>query len=96
MVNNMSNHRGTNFDDFLADEGVLEEVTARALKRALALQMEDIMRDEKMTKKSLAEKLHTSRSQLDRLLDPDNSKTTLDSLQQIASALGKQLSIRFA
>ena len=92
----MSNHRGSNFDDFLADEDVLEEVTARALKRALALQMEDIMRDEKMTKKSLAEKLHTSRSQLDRLLDPDNSKTTLDSLQQIASALGKQLSIRFA
>ncbi|RLA02490.1 MAG: Fis family transcriptional regulator [Gammaproteobacteria bacterium] len=92
----MSNHRGSNFDDFLEEEGVLEEVTARALKRTLALQMEDIMRDEKMTKKSLAEKLHTSRSQLDRLLDPDNSKTTLDSLQQIASALGKNLSIRFA
>ena len=92
----MNNHRGSNFDDFLAGEDVLEEVTARALKRALALQMEDIMRDEKMTKKSLAEKLHTSRSQLDRLLDPDNSKTTLDSLQQIASALGRRLSIRFA
>jgi len=92
----MNNHRGSNFDDFLAEEGILEEVTARALKRALALQMEDIMRAEKMTKKSLAEKLNTSRSQLDRLLDPDNPKTTLDSLQHLANALGKRLSIRFS
>ncbi len=92
----MNNHRSSNFDDFLAEEGILEEVTARALKRALALQMEDIMRAEKMTKKSLAEKLNTSRSQLDRLLDPDNPKTTLVSLQHLANALGKQLSIRFS
>jgi antitoxin HicB len=92
----MNKYSGSNFDDFLAEEGILEEVSARALKRLVALQIADIMQESKMTKTLLAQKLQTSRSQVDRLLDPDNTAVTLESLEHLARAVGKQLRIEFA
>ena len=92
----MNKYSGSNFDDFLAEEGILEEVSAKALKRLLTLQIADIMEETSLTKTSLAEKMQTSRSQLDRLLDPDNTSVTLESLEQLARAVGKQLRIELA
>jgi DNA-binding Xre family transcriptional regulator len=92
----MNKYSGSKFDDFLAEEGILEEVSAKAHKRLLALQLADIMKDSKVTKTALAQKMQTSRSQLDRLLDPDNTSITLDSLERLARAVGKQLRIEFA
>jgi len=92
----MNPYTGSNFDDFLAEEGILEDVSARALKRLLALQLEEILAESRMTKTTLADVLHTSRSQVDRLLDPDNTGVTLESLTKLAHALGKQLRIEFA
>jgi hypothetical protein len=89
-------YSGSNFDDFLTEEGILEEVSARAQKRLLALQIEDIMAASNLTKSEIAAKMNTSRSQLDRLLDPDNTFITVDSLDRLARAVGKQLKIEFA
>ena len=60
---------GTDFDDFLMDEGMLEEVTAVAVKRVIALQIEQEMLAQKMTKTAIAKKMRTSRASLNRLLD---------------------------
>ena len=92
----MNQYSGGNFDDFLAEEGILDEVTARAYKRLLVLQVQDAMMEEQVSKSELAGRLQTSRSQLDRLLDPENTTITLDSLERLARALGKQLVVRFA
>lgn len=92
----MNQYTGSNFDDFLAEEGILDEVMARAYKRLLALQVQDAMTEAQVSKSELAERLQTSRSQLDRLLDPENTAITLDSLERLARALGKQLVVRFA
>ncbi len=92
----MNQYTGSNFDDFLAEEGILDEVTARAYKRLLALQVQDAMTETQMSKSELAGRLQTSRSQLDRLLDPENTAITLDSLERLARALGKQLVVRLA
>jgi antitoxin HicB len=89
-------YTGSSFDDFLEEEGILEEVSTRALKRLLALQLEEIMAESQMTKSALAERLQTSRSQVDRLLDPDNTAITIESLEKLARALGKQLRVEFA
>jgi hypothetical protein len=87
---------GSNFDDFLAEDGILEDVSAKAQKRLLALQIEDIMAVTNLTKSEIAIKMNTSRSQLDRILDPNNTSITLDSLDRLARAVGKQLKIEFA
>ncbi len=92
----MNKHTGSNFDDFLEGEGIFEEVSAKAHKRLLALQLSDIMEEKKITKSSLAEKLKNSRSQLDRILDPENSSITLEVLERIAHAIGKNLRIEFS
>ncbi|MBK6710509.1 MAG: helix-turn-helix transcriptional regulator [Candidatus Promineifilaceae bacterium] len=89
-------YSGSTFDEFLAEEGILEEVSTKAQKRLLALQIEDIMAEANLTKIELAAKMQTSRSQLDRLLDPDNTSITLDSLDRLARAVGKRLKIEFA
>ena len=92
----MNKYTGSNFDDFLEEEGLLEEVSARAHKRLLAFQLADIMKESKISKTRLAEKLHTSRSQLDRLLDPENTAVTLESLERVAHAVGRRLRVEFA
>ena len=92
----MNRHSGSNFDEFLESEGILEEVSAKAHKRLIALQLADIMRENRITKTCLAERLQTSRSQLDRILDPNNTSITLDALERVAHAVGRKLRIEFA
>ncbi len=87
-------HRGSSFDDFLKGEGNFEEVQARAVKRALAEQLDDAMLANKLTKVAMAERMATSRSQLERVLDPTNLSVQLDTLMKAANAVGKTVEIR--
>lgn len=89
-------HSGSTFDSFLEEEGIREEVEAVAIKRVLAWQLEQAMQDQKKTKQAMAKQLHTSRSQLDRLLDPSNVSVTLDTITRAAGVLGKRVIIRVA
>jgi antitoxin HicB len=82
---------GSLFDDFLKKEGIYEEVTARAIKRVIARQLDALMEEEGLTKTELAKRMKTSRAQLDRLLDPDNESVTLATLTRAAQAVGRQL-----
>ena len=85
---------GSRFDDFLKEEGIFEEVQAKALKRALAEQLEESRQAAKLTKLDMAKKMVTSRSQLDRVLDPSNVSVQLDTLIKAARALGKEIEIK--
>ena len=87
---------GSTFDSFLDEEGFREEVEAIAIKRVLAWQLEQAMRKQQKTKQAMARELHTSRSQLDRLLDPRNVSVTLDTITRAARALGRRVIIRVA
>ena len=82
---------GSSFDDFLKEEGIYADVTARAIKRVIARQLDALMEDEGLTKTELAKRMKTSRAQLDRLLDPDNESVTLGTLTRAAKAVGRQL-----
>jgi DNA-binding Xre family transcriptional regulator len=82
---------GTSFDDFLKEEGIYEEVTARVIKRVIARQLDALMQAEGLTKSELARRMDTSRAQLDRLLDPENESVTLGTLARAAQAVGRQL-----
>lgn len=85
---------GGAFDDFLREQGTYEETTERALKRVLAFQLEQAMRAQHITKKEMAERLETSRSQLDRLLDPDShTGISLSILARAAHAVGRTLKV---
>lgn len=89
-------HSGSTFDSFLDEEGIREEVEAVAIKRVLAWQLEQAMQEQQKTKQAMAKQLHTSRSQLDRLLDPQNVSVSLDTITRAARALGKRVIIRVA
>jgi antitoxin HicB len=91
-----SKHSGSTFDKFLEEEGIRDEVEAVAIKRVLAWQLSEAMRQQQKTKKAMARQLRTSRSQLDRLLDPQNVSVSLDTISRAAKALGKRLIIRVA
>ena len=82
---------GSSFDDFLKNEDLYEEVTARAIKRVIARQLDALMQSQGLTKSSLAKRMKTSRAQLDRLLDPDNESVTLATLTRAAQAVGRNL-----
>jgi DNA-binding Xre family transcriptional regulator len=82
---------GSFFDEFLKEEGLYEEVTARAIKRVIARQLDALMQDQGLTKATLAKRMRTSRAQLDRLLDPDNESVTLGTLTRAAQAVGRHL-----
>lgn len=94
--NEVVDHTGSTFDSFLEEEGIREEVEAIAIKRVLAWQLSEAMKKTKKTKQTLAKELHTSRSQLDRLLDPKNVAVSLDTISRAARALGKRLVIQIA
>jgi antitoxin HicB len=85
---------GSNFDDFLREEGLLDEARAVAAKRVIAFQITQEMKRRKMTKSALALKMKTSRAVLDRLLDPANTSVTLHTLERAAKALDRRLSVR--
>jgi len=89
-------YSGSSFDRFLDAEGIRGEVEAVAVKRILAWQLENAMRKQQKTKQSMARELHTSRSQLDRLLDPQNVSISLDTITRAAKALGKRVIVRIA
>lgn len=87
---------GSSFDDFLEEEGILEEVCAVALKRVLVWQLQQEMQKQGLTKSQMATALGTSRASLDRLLNPENTAVTLKTLEKAAIALGKRLYITLA
>jgi predicted XRE-type DNA-binding protein len=89
-------HSGSSFDSFLEQDGIREEAEAVAIKRVLAWQLEQAMRKQQKTKQAMATQLRTSRSQLDRLLDPRNVSVTLDTITRAARALGKRVILRMA
>ena len=91
-----TDHSGSTFDSFLEQEGIRDEVEAVAIKRVLAWQLSQAMQKQQKTKQAMAKQLHTSRSQLDRLLDPQNVSVTLDTITRAARALGKRVIIRVA
>ena len=93
-MSKVNKHSGTNFDNYFIEEGVFDEVQARALKRALAEQLSDAMQSGNLSKVLMAQRMVTSRSQLDRVLDPDNLSIQLDTLIKAARAVGKTVEIR--
>ncbi|WP_157477318.1 XRE family transcriptional regulator [Granulicella tundricola] len=84
-------HTGSTFESFLEEEGIRNEVEGAAIKRVLAWQFEQAMEKQKKTKQTMARELKTSRSQLDRLLDPTNTAVSLETLTRAANVLGKRL-----
>jgi predicted XRE-type DNA-binding protein len=86
-------HRGGDFRDFLKDQGILGEVEARALKQALSLQLDHLLKKEALTKTQMAARMKTSRAAVDRLLDASNSSVTLNTLGKAARALGRKVRI---
>jgi predicted XRE-type DNA-binding protein len=88
-----SKNIGSNFDDFLMEEGLLEEAAAVAVKRVIAWQIAEEMKVQNMTKTRLAEKMGTSRASLNRLLNQNDSSLTLTTLTSAAAALGKKIKI---
>ncbi len=91
----MKKHIGSKFDDFLENEGLLEEATSVAAKRVFVFQLEKEMKKQKVDKSEFAERLQTSRSAVDRILDPE-CPSTLRTFTKAARALGKHLKISLA
>src|ERR1700680_3543720 len=92
MSENSANpHWGSTLDDFLDEEGIREEATTAAIKRVIAWQLAEEMRRKSITKKRLADLMHPSRAQIDRILDPDKGNVTIETLQRAAALLGRQL-----
>ena len=87
----MNKYVGNNFDEFLEEENLLAETEAIAVKRVLAFQIQQLMEKEHITKTDMARRMKTSRSALNRLLDPSNVSVTLQTLERAAFALGKKL-----
>jgi predicted XRE-type DNA-binding protein len=86
-------HFGSSVEDFLKDEGLLEEATEHAIKAVVAWQLKTTMEQQHLTKSALAKKLHTSRSQIDRVLDPKNDDVTVATLRKAAEAVGQKLKL---
>jgi predicted DNA-binding protein (UPF0251 family) len=85
---------GSNFDEFLEEEGLLTEAEAVAVKRVVAFQIARLMERNSISKSELAKRMQTSRAALDRLLDPANGSVTLQTLERAATVLGKRLHIQ--
>jgi DNA-binding Xre family transcriptional regulator len=86
---------GSSFDDFLEQCGILEEVNATAMKRAIAWQIQEAMKAQHLTKTAMAARMGTSRAALNRLLDDRDTSLTLATLATAAAALGKRLNVEF-
>lgn len=84
---------GQSFEDFLKEQGTYEETTEWAIKRVLAMQISEVMKEQNITKVEMARRLKTSRLQLDRLLDPENEGATLGVLSRAANVLGRSLKV---
>ena len=91
MSQNLNPHLGSSFDDFLAEEGLLEVCEEQAIKELLAEQIEHAMTEQGLTRTAMAARMRTSRAALNRLLDPSNPSVTLHTLQKAAQVVGKRL-----
>jgi antitoxin HicB len=89
----VNRHKGSSIDDFLKEEGVFEEFQARAVKEVIAWQLAQAMKERKLSKRRLAALMHTSRTQLDRVLDPSNGNVTIETLQRAAAILGRKVQV---
>lgn len=92
----MGTHRGSKLDDFLDEEGLLAESEAVAVKRVIAWQLQEMMKQQGLSRTALAGRMKTSRASLDRLLDPENASVTLLTLERAAMALGLRVRIELA
>lgn len=86
-------HAGSTIDDLLREEGVLEDFQAAAIKEVIAWQLAQAMKDRKLSKRKLAELMHTSRTQVDRVLDPRDCNVTITTLQRAAAVLGRKVNV---
>ena len=86
-------HLGSSLDDFLEEEGLLAEAEAVAVKRVLAFQLAELMVEQQVSKAEMARRMNTSRTAVDRLLNPDSEAATLATLEKAASALGRRLHV---
>ena len=84
-------HLGSSLDEYLAEEGILVEATARAQKKILAWQIERAMKEQRISKRAMARRMRTSHAALLRLIDPENTSVTLRTMQRAAAILGKQV-----
>lgn len=91
-----SEYMGSDFDDFLQEEGILAEAEAIAIKRVIAFQVSELMHAQNLSKTEMSRRMNTSRAALERLLDPRNESVTLQTLWRAARALGKNLQITLA
>ncbi|MEX2498262.1 MAG: helix-turn-helix transcriptional regulator [Wenzhouxiangellaceae bacterium] len=92
----MNKHIGSRLDEFLEEEDLLAETEAVAIKRVIAWQIERLMKEEGLTKSEMARRMGTSRSALERLLDPSNPSVTLLTIERAAKALGKKVRVELA
>ena len=86
-------HVGSRLEDFLEEEGILEEATTEAVKRVVAWQLAEEMKAKRITKKRLAALMRTSRAQVDRILDPEKGNVTIETLQRAAALLGRRVRV---
>jgi antitoxin HicB len=93
MKKSVNKHIGSDFEDFLAEEGLLDDANAVAIKRVLAWQIQNEMKNQHINKTNMAKRMQTSRSSLDRLLDEHDTSLTLSTLTSAAQALGKKVKI---
>jgi len=84
---------GSSFDEFLRDDNIYEEATLAAAKRVLAMQVSSEMENQHISKAEMARRMHTSRSALERLLDPENKSVTLQTLDKAARSLGRRIAV---
>jgi len=84
-------HIGSSFEEFLAEDGILEECRASAIKFKLARELGRAMSKQNISKAEMAKRLKTSRTGIDRLLDPENTSITLNTIAKVASILGKRM-----
>jgi predicted transcriptional regulator len=87
-------HRGSTLDSFLEEEGVLAEFQAKAIKEVIAWQLAEAMRERKLSKNRLATMMHTSRTQVNRLLDPNDGNVTIETLQRAAAVVGRRVELQ--
>lgn len=86
-------HTGSSLEDLMREDGIYEDAKEAAIKAILARRISSAMKEQHLTKALMAERMKTSRSQLDRLLDPDNDSVTLDTLKRAASAVGMRIEL---
>ena len=87
-------HRGSSLDGFLEEQGVLAEFQAKAIKEVIAWQLAEAMKERKLSKSRLATLMHTSRTQVNRVLDPNDGNVTIETLQRAAEIVGRSVQLQ--